>query len=271
MSKHIDLLTTRCLQITFAFMLFAAIDQFCHIPHPAWIIITGALIYAGFDPTTVLKRAYHRFIGTITGIAAVVIMAFLIHLDFRLGIFFLVFVTWAMSFTRLLPYHLFMIPATMFSDLVSEISNSSVFLLQFYFIDRAVNTVIVFAICICMEYVWFGKSNFTVLSYENLLKTINKDLKQFYELTCTKKVTRAELMKKIRINNQQIATLQGLIVDKKYLPNNPDFYRYAGTLAVQTLHHFRKIVCLVYLTQNDSNNPKIETIKLEIEEFLNKE
>ena len=52
MSKNIDLLNKRFMQITIAFMVLIAIDQFFHVPHSGWFIMTGTLIYSGADPTS---------------------------------------------------------------------------------------------------------------------------------------------------------------------------------------------------------------------------
>lgn len=268
MSEALDLFKMRFTQITFALMFFAYLTEYWHIPHSSWIIITSAFIYAGFDPATTIKRAYMRFFGTITGIAAVAIIWQLTHLDYRLLIFFIVILSWALVFFINAPYSQFMILSTLFSDLAIEISNSSSFPLQFYVLDRFFSTAIVFGFCILIERLWFGRSNLTLLNCRFLLCTIHNDLNEFYSMMTSKKITRAVLFKKLRQVNKKIQRLKELLNSQHYAAHNTPFYHHIDNLANKITHDFRKIVCFLYLQVNNSTHPSIPILKSEIEAHL---
>lgn len=268
MPTTLDLFTKRFIQITFVFVFFAYVDQYWHIPHSSWIIITSALIYSGFDSGAVINRAYLRFTGTIVGIAFVVIVWQCVHLDYRTLEFFLAFLSWSLVFFVAIPYDRFMILATLVSDLALEVSNSSDFLLQFYVIDRFLCTAFVFGACIIIEQVWFGKSDFTFLNCQHLLKTIQQDLEHIYKMTKHKEYTRAKLYREMKSINQKIIRLKLLVHILEYKPTATQLYLNAEPLAAKIVHDFRKIVCLLYLHVNDNDNLAIVPLQLEIEASL---
>jgi len=68
-----------------------------------------------------------------------------------------------MMIFMLLPYNRFMIIGTIFSDILLEWTNTATFSLEYYVIDRLICVFIVFAICISIEQIWFGKSNLSYL------------------------------------------------------------------------------------------------------------
>ena len=268
MPTIINLYTSRVMQITFIFMFLACLDQYGHFPHSAWIIVTGTMIYAGFDPGTVLKRAYLRVYGTIIGIAAVVIIWHAIHFDYRLYIFFLVLIMWAIVFSQSFSYQYFVVFATIFADLSVEAANSNVFQLRYYITDRFVSTVIAFSVCILVEQLWFGKQNFSVLNCQHLLKKIQLNLDGFYKMTQNKNVTRSKLFKEILLINQSISHLKTLIADHQFETTNTTFYQNTSSLVNQIVYDFRQIICLIYLETNDPHNPAIPSILAHIEEKL---
>jgi hypothetical protein len=268
MPASIDLFTKRYLQITFMFMLFSWIYEYAHIPHASWIVITGASIYSGFDPSAVLKRAYMRFSGTVVGIAAVVILWHLIHFDYRSLIFFLVFIAWGMVFFQGLPYRRFMIMTTLFSDLINETSNSDYFYIQYYIFDRFTCVAIVFSLCIVIEQIWFGRSNLTRLNYDYSQQAVYDDLRHFYQMTLDKRISRAQLFKELASIHQQITHLRGLMTDQKFEGEKDDYYQHTEDVVARILHVFRKIVCVVYLRANDRHNPAMASLRAEIDGLL---
>ena len=268
MSKTLDLYTHRLLQITLVFVILAWLDQYGHIPYSSWIIVTGAVIYAGFDAGTVLRRAYLRMLGTIIGIAAVAIVWHVVHFDYRLYIFFVVLITWMMIFSQILFYQNFVICATLFADLSVETSNSSAFLLPYYIADRFISTGIAFSVCIVIEQLWFGKNNLSVLTCRYLLKTIQQKLDELYTITKYRDVTRSTLFKEILSINQSIFRLRTIIADHQYEATNVPFYQNAELLVNQIIYDLRQIICLGYLKKNDQHNPAIAYITAQVEEKL---
>ena len=131
MFKNIDLFNKRSTQITITFMLFAALDSFFQFPHGSWFIITGAMIYIGFHPWLVYRRAYMRLTGTLVGVAAVVIIWTIIHFNFRFAIIILLIAVWSLAFFVELPYNRFMIPITVFIDLTIQWTNTNQFFLEY--------------------------------------------------------------------------------------------------------------------------------------------
>lgn len=268
MPKTLNLYQSRVLQITFVFMFLACIDQYGHVPHSSWVIVTGCMIYAGFDPGTVLKRAYLRIVGTIVGIASVVIVWHTIHIDYRLDIFFLVLVMWAIVFSQSLSYQYFVLFATIFADLSVETVNSSVFQLRYYVTDRLISTAIAFSVCIIVERLWFGKTNFSALNCQHLIKKIQQLLDEFYTATKTKNITRSKLFREILLINQSIFHLKTILADHKYETTNMSSYQNTESVVNQIIYDFRQIICLIYLKTNDQHNPAIPSITAYIEEKL---
>ncbi|MES2204981.1 MAG: FUSC family protein, partial [Pseudomonadota bacterium] len=216
MFKALDLYDKRCAQITITFMIFAAMQLFLHVPHSSWLIITGAMIYSGFNPGTVIKRAYLRLYGTIVGIAAVMIVWHFMHWDYRLAtLFYVLIVGWTL-FLCMLPYHLFVIMLTLLSDIILQWGNPNNFHIESYAMDRFMCTFIVFGVCIAIEYVWFGRSNMSYLSYLSLRDALKKDIIELYQVVQQRRSTEGKIFKKIQAIIPKIDRLHLLINDLVY-------------------------------------------------------
>ncbi len=270
MSKNIDLLNKRFMQITIAFMVLVAIDQFFHLPHSAWLITAGTLIYTGLYSDQIFQRAYLRFTGTLVGVAAVVIVWSLVHFNFRFAIIFLLLSIWSMVFFIAVPVNRHMIAITIFVDLVVQWTNPGDFLLQYYVVDRIVCTGFAFAVCITIEYAWFGSKNMTELYYHYQCKQLRKELKDFYRLANSNQLSNASLFKKIYSTNRQIVQLTQLINAHIFQHGCTLFFVEDSAAISQTiLQEFRKIVCLFYLKNKNGDSHMIHTIQAELEHSLN--
>ncbi len=271
MFKNIDLFTRRYWQITIALMFFVFIQRYFHIPHDEWIIITSGMIYIGFDPGIVLKRAYLRFYGTIAGVAAVSISWYFIHLDYRLATIFLVLLAPFATFIAKLPYNYYVIVITIFSDTLIQIFNPIDFHPEFYAFDRILCTLIVFAICIFIEYVWFGRSDMTLLNYNSLCNSLKLDVKEFYRLTYQNKVCRGKIFKMIKQINFKIDRLNTLVEETK----NEGNHRYKFTQEEKIFGHniiqaFRKSVSIYYLQfEHNQQNLILQQLRTDAERLIN--
>lgn len=271
MFDHITLFTKRYLQITMVFILFTTLQLFFNFPHDSWIIITSALLYSGFNPGTVLKRAYLRFSGTVIGIAAVTIVWHIIHFDYRLEIIFLVVICWATVFFTGLPYNRFMIIVTLLSDITLEFNNPKHFELQNYIIDRFIATAIVFGVCILVEYLWFGRQNMTHLNYLSLRQKIKTQMENLYAISQKTHLSRSTVFKHVQQVSNTLSSLEMIINDGKYENRNRKFTIAEIEFAQSALLIFRKILNVYYLrTQNNYDILKLEQLKLEVSETISK-
>ena len=270
MFKNIDLFTKRSTQITLTFMLFATLDTYFHIPHKVWFIITGAMIYVGFHPWLVHRRAYMRLTGTLVGVAAVIIVSTVIHFNFRFAIIILFFSVLTLVFFIDLPYNRFMISMTIFIDLIIEWGNTEQFFLEYYITDRIICTLLAFGVCIIIEYLWFGTESMTELYYQYLSKKLRKELKSFYLLANSNRLTKAEIFKKINSTARQINELRQLINEHINQHGCTRFFaEESEAISAIIVKEFRQIVSLFYLTKSKSNNIKLNSIRSELEDSLN--
>ena len=270
MLRHLDLLDIRYLQITLAMLIFAAIDKFAHIPHSSWIVISGIMVYNGFNPGTVIKRAYLRFIGTIIGVAAVAIIWYLIHLNYRLLIPGTILIMWAMMYFAALPYNRFMIIATIFSDIILEWSNTATFSLQYYVVDRVICVLIVFAICIILEQICFGKSNLSYLNFMQTKQQIIKELEQLFHDTNKGCLSKAKLLKQSNLTLQKLERLLLLAKDSKYEGSSQIKTQNLQQLAINIRNIQRKISGFIYLKNYKLNHKKEELLRQTIQDDLSK-
>ncbi len=270
MLKTVDLFTRRYWQIAMVFMLFTFIQQFFHIPHDSWIIITSALIYSGFHPGTVLKRAHQRFAGTITGIAAVILIWHLMHLDYRLALIFFILICWALAFFAALPYNRYMIIVTMFSDILVEWNNPSDFLVEYYVVDRFMCTAIVFAICIMIEHLWFGRSNMTHLNFDYLRNGVKDDIRELYKIAQSRHLSRSHLYRKIQALNVKLDRLNMLMNDAVYENvHRHEFTRYDRQFGAQAIQTFRKVVSLYYLQTHGAADEELRELHMQAKQAIN--
>lgn len=265
MFKNIDVLTKRYLQITMTYMLFEFVVQFFHVPHPVWIMVTGATIYVGFNPGTVLKRAYLRFGGTITGICAMAIMWHFIHLDYRLAVIFAVLIGFGMVFFMALPYNLFVILGTLNSDIAVEWSNTNNFSLQFYVIDRFVCTLIAFAICLVLEHIWFGRASFTDLNFARVKKNLHEEMQHTALQIDNLNLTKASLFRFMRSTRVKMNQLNTLVNDAKFerateIATDP--------FPKKMLLLFREVVCVWYIQKRDPDNHKLVELRKKAHQSL---
>lgn len=269
MFKTVDLYTKRYWQITMTFMLFVFVERFFHIPHAIWIVVTGSVLYSGFNPGTVLKRAYLRFYGTIIGVAAVTIVWHILHIDYRLAtLFYILIVSWAV-FCIALPYHLFVILATVFSDIAIQWGNPDNFSLEYYAIDRLTCTLIVFGICILLEYLWFGRSNMTYLNYQHLYDAAKQDIASLYYNVQQEKLTTGKILKKIQTVRGKLDQLSILVDNSRYEGAHSHAFTFEETRKNEKIvHTFRHIVVLHYLQSNDSDNPQLLLLKTQTQEAI---
>ena len=264
MFSGLDLYTRRYIQIVFMCMLGQTIYLYTNIPHNSWIVISVCTVYSGFNAGTVIKRAYHRLIGTIAGVSLVVIIWHFIHLDYRLLIIFTTLVISVMVFCITLPYNRFIIISTVFSDITMEWSNSSSFSVYYYVMDRLICIAIVFSLCIIAEYFWFGRANLSYLNYKQTQKNLLKDLNKLYELsqsTCKNGM----IFKLINGGLAEVEKLKSIAADVKF--EGRSFAKQEkldqGISRVVTLQ--RNIVSLNYLITSNGEAATIQQLKTNIE------
>lgn len=272
MPYKLDLFTKRYLQITMAFMLFVFVQYFFNIPHSIWIIITGAMVYSGFHAGTVIKRAYLRLTGTIIGIAAVGIVWHFLHLDFRLAIPYFIFIIWASIFFQLLPYNHFIIIVTLLSDIIVELPNTANFNLQYYLQDRLACTIIAFALCVGIEYLWFGRSNLMYLHYLEAQSKANQMLHELYQMTKDNTLNNSKILKKINTVNAQIDKISTIVDDAKY-EKKRGYHQFNLSpsdkqINIQMIQSFRKIVSIHYLQCHEPMSPKLPLLIQQVETLL---
>lgn len=267
MFKSLDIYTQRYIQIVIIVVIAQSIYQFSHIPHSIWILITITSVYSGFHSTDVIKRANSRLYGTILGIAMVAILWHLIHWDFRLLIILTTLLVAAMVFFSQIPYQYFVIFSTSFSDITKEWSNASNFNLMYYINDRLICTLIGFALCISIEYFWFGRQN---LTYLNALQTKNTILKNMEKLFNIAK-TGTKSNKIFQLTNtllKDILKLNNLIADLKSEKNAQVEHLEVQGLNIAIQRVADKIISLNYLTSSKTNLSIVQNLTLEIEREL---
>ena len=267
MFKSLDIYTQRYIQIVIIVVIAQSIYQFSHIPHSIWILITITSVYSGFHSTDVIKRANSRLYGTILGIAMVAILWHLIHWDFRLLIILTTLLVAAMVFFSQIPYQYFVIFSTSFSDITKEWSNASNFNLMYYINDRLICTIIGFALCISIEYFWFGRQN---LTYLNALQIKNNILKNMERLFSTAK-TGTKSNKIFQLTNmllKDILKLNNLIADLKSEKNAQVEHLEVQSLNIAIQQVADKIISLNYLTSSKTNLSTVQNLTLEIEKEL---
>lgn len=258
MFKNLDIYTRRYLQIALAYMLFVVIEQGFNLPHSSWIVIIGSMIYIGFNPGTVLKRAYLRLPGTFLGICAMSLMWYVIHFDYRMAIFFMVFIAWAMVYCFGMRYYYYQIIATLFSDIGIEWSNSSTFSLQYYIVDRTMYTLIVFGICIILEYFWFGRSNFSTLNYYNKRQLLLEQMSRAEQQIDNKHLTKLELFRLIGSTRSGWNQIRALLNDAKYEKNQEIL---TDTFPAQASDLYRKIVYIWHLQKDNPADVRLPHLR----------
>lgn len=267
MFKSLDIYTQRYIQIVIIVVIAQSIYQYSHIPHSIWILITITSVYSGFHSTDVIKRANSRLYGTILGIAMVAILWHLIHWDFRLLIILTTLLVAAMVFFSQIPYQYFVIFSTSFSDITKEWSNASNFNLMYYINDRLICTLIGFALCISIEYFWFGRQNLTYLNALQIKNNILKNMERLFNIA----KTGTKSNKIFQLTNtllKDILKLNNLITDLKSEKNAQ-----VESLEIQNINTAiqqvaDKIISLNYLTSSKTNLSLIQNLTLEIENEL---
>lgn len=267
MLKNLDLYTQRYIQIVIIVVIAQSIYQFSHIPHSVWILVTIVSVYSGFHSTDVLKRANSRIYGTIIGISMVAIVWYLVHLDFRLLIILTTLLVPALVFFCSIPYKYSVILSTIFSDITKEWSNSNSFSLIYYINDRLICTLIGFALCISIEYFWFGRQN---LTYLNALQTKNDILKNMQQLFNIAK-TGAKSNKMFKLTNillKDILKLNNLIIDLKSENSLPVEQLKIQNINTDIQKVADKIISLNYLNSSRTPFAITQNLTLEIEQEL---
>lgn len=267
MLKSLDLYTQRYIQIVIVVIIAQSIYQFSHLPHSVWILITITAIYSSFDAHDVIKKASLRIYGTILGVAVVAILWHLIHWDFRLLIIITTLLIGAMVFFSQIPYQYFVIFSTAFSDITKEWSNTSSFNLMYYINDRLICTFIGFALCISIEYFWFGRQN---LTYLNALRTKNMILKNMTQLFNVAK-TGTKNNKIFQLTNvllKDILKLNNLVADLKFEKCSQIERLEIQNVNLALQHIADKIISLSYLNSSQINLTAAQNLTLEIENEL---
>lgn len=269
MPKTVNVYTKRYGQITMTFMLFSFIEQFFFIEHAAWIVITGAVIYAGFNPGTVLKRAYHRLSGTVLGIVAVAIAWHIMHADHRLATLFYVLILTSAIFLCALPYNRLAILLTLLSDIVMQWGDPSDFYLEYYIPDRLICTLIVFGICIVIEYLWFGRSNLTYLNYTNVCENLKNDIRALNQALQNDTLSPGKVLKKITAISLKMDTLNLLLSDLVYEKSHDSaFTREEKQIAFSIIQTFRAVTSVYYLKKHDKNNPRLPFLNQQLQQSI---
>lgn len=270
MFKNIDIFNVRATQITFAFMLIIGIEHFFHIPHGVWFVTTSCMVFSAIHPGLVFKGAYLRLVGTLLGLGVIVLIWLVIHINFRFVIIILFFSMWALIFFIALPPNRYMVTIVMVSDLIIEWTNTNDFFFQYYVIDRIVCIILVFSVCIVIEYLWFGSKSMTALYYHYLCEKIRQDLDVFFRLAMSKNLNKSEIFRQIRALTEQLGQLTTLINDYTFEHgNNYRFIADAGVISNVLIQEFRKIICFIHLKEQGANPERMSAMRKEIEHSLN--
>ena len=264
MFKDVDLYTQRYIQIVLMCIVAQTIYLYSNIPHSIWIVISVCGVYGGFSSGAVIKKAYHRLTGTVTGIALVVIIWHLIHWDYRLLLVLTTLWIPLFVFFILIPYNRFVILATAFSDIMSEWSNSSSFSVYYYVMDRFICVFIVFSLCICIEHFWFGRKDLSYLNFKQTQKNILKNLKQLYALSQTT-CKNGTIFKLVNTLLAEIEKLTTIAADVKYEGRHFSQQEELEQGVHRTVTLQRNIISLNYLTKNNGDSATINLLKTKIE------
>lgn len=267
MFKSLDIYTQRYIQIVIVVVIAQLIYQFSHLPHSVWVLITITSIYSGFHPKDVIKRANNRIYGTIIGVALVAIIWHLVHWDFRLLIILTTLVVPMMVFCSGIPYQYFVILSTSFSDITKEWSNASNFNLMFYINDRLICTFIGFALCLSIEYFWFGRQN---LTYLNALQTKNNILKNLEQLFNLAKIG-SHSNRIFKLTNTLLTDFQKLnhlVIDLQAERNSHLEHLEIDSIYRQMQHAFDNIISLNYIISSRDKVVATQNLTLEIEREL---
>lgn len=270
MFKNIDIFDVRATQVTVAFMVIASIERFFHIPHGIWFITTSSMVYSALHPGLVFKSVFLRLIGVLLGVAAILPIWAVIHINFRFAIIILFFTMWALVFFIALPFNRYMMTIVMFSDLIFEWTNPSNFFLQYYVIDRSVCIILIFAVCLVLEYLFFGSENMTQLYYQHLCQKIRKDLLKFYHHADTKQLQRANIFKHTSRLVEQLKQLETLINDYTFEHGHAKAFTIkAEKVSSVLVQEFRKIVCFFYVKNKGGDPTRLNALRSDIEASLN--
>lgn len=267
MFKSLDLYTQRYIQIVIVVIIAQSVYQFSHLPHAIWVLVTITSVYSGFHAKDVIRRANRRVYGTILGVAVVAIIWHLIHWDFRLLIIITTLLVGAMVFFSQIPYQYFVIFSTVFSDITTEWSNSSKFNLMYYINDRLICTLAAFALCIGIEYFWFGRQNLTYLNALQTKNNILKKMQQLFEIA-TSGTKSNQIFKLTNTLLKEIAKLNGLINDLQAEKKTQ-----AEQIEVRSINEAlqsiaNKIISLNYLNSSRDNLTSVQNLTHEIKNEL---
>jgi hypothetical protein len=173
----------------------------------------------------------------------------------------------AMVFFNPIPYRYFVIFSTSFSDITKEWSNASNFNLTYYVNDRLICTLIAFALCISVEYFWFGRQNLTYLNALQTKNTVLKNMEQLFHLA----KSGAKSNKLYKLTNtllKDILKLNNLITDLKSEKNAQVEHLEVQSLNIAIQQVADKIISLNYLTSSKTNLSAVQNLTLEIEREL---
>lgn len=216
MYKAIDIYLQRSLHITLIFMVFVTFDRLSHVPSSSWVIFLGCAVYAGFDSGSVLRRNQLLFFGTIFGLICAMILARFVYLEYEITSGALVIVTAAVLFFTAIPYHRLVILVTILSDLLMQRIDSQIVSIKYYSINRFMCLVIVFSICVVLEYFWFGRSNATYLHYLEMRDSLRQDILEFSTLWQQDKLTKCDIYRKIQTVTLKINRINALMSSLTY-------------------------------------------------------
>lgn len=256
MFKNMNKYTQRSLYVTIIFIIFVVIDRLFHVPSSSWIVFLGCAVYAGFDTGTVLMRNQLLLCGTILGLVCALLLARFVYWGYELTSVALVISLIAVLFFTAIPYYRVVILITILSDLLMQRMDSTMINIKYYAIDRFMCLMIVFCICIVLEYFWFGRSNSTYSQYLDSRNALKQDLLDFSMLLQKNKFTKSEMYKKIQLFTVKFNRLEMLMKSLGYEKKSPcvlsekdqvvfhrllDAFRIMTGLYYMKMHHLEEI------------------------------
>lgn len=216
MFSHIDDKVLRALQISIVFTLATFIQRLTILPHNLWIIVTIMVIYVGFDSGLVIKRAHHRFWGTIFGVILSLPIWYLDKLDYRFTVI-VVAIDIALTFFFLYaPYQTGVIFVTIGVNLFFAYDNPDDFTQHNFIFARLLCTIVAFALCVASEYLLFSHGNLKKQRLINAQISVINSINDIISSSTSNVSYQGAFIRKVTALNKQINGLNMLLESLNY-------------------------------------------------------
>jgi hypothetical protein len=242
-------LELRGFHICCVFGLTLLIQELFNFPRSGWTGFAVMTIYAGFDMSTTISRAFQRFWGMLLGLISGYFLWFLGHMDYRSLIILLpmtIFFAYFLAGKSYSTPTIFTVNGAVIGT--GFFANSIDLAVSSFLIDYSICTLIALIIILLCEYFWFSRYRVSHLFIQEKQALALKELHFLFQLLNQRQIYRTQWFYGCIALNRSLGEINNLVhqvklIDQTRAVKDDEAYVEFVTLSSKVFEQLKALYC----------------------------